>query len=83
VTGTLGIVFLLAATRTSRGKTPVRPNGPMYLLAYLLLAVVTAGMVWLPFATFGSGHGNPLVVVVVAGWPFSLYRLYRLRPNRA
>jgi hypothetical protein len=74
---------MFAAVRQARSNMAPRRSGPVYLLAYVLLALVTAGMIWLPFATFGSGHGNPLIVFVVVTWPIGLYILFRSQRDEA
>jgi hypothetical protein len=77
VTGALGMFFLSADVR-NRGKPPLSLTSPIYIAGYGILAIWTVGGVW----ALVSGHGSPLLVFVLATWPFSLYGLYRGERSR-
>jgi hypothetical protein len=77
VTGALGIFFLAADVR-NRGKPPLSPTSPIYIAGYGILAIWTVGGVW----ALVSGHGSPLLVALLATWPFTLYGLYRSERSR-
>ena len=53
-------------------------TSPIYIACYGILAVWTAGGVW----ALVSGHGSPLLVFLLATWPFTLYGLYRGERSR-
>jgi hypothetical protein len=73
----LGIFFLSVSVR-NRGKPPLSLTIPIYIAGCGILAIWTVGGVW----ALVSGHGSPLLVFLLATWPFTLSGLHRGERSR-